>query len=74
MDLMPENPIQPKQKSNNSTKIILIVVIVFIFLLIGAAAGVWVYSQKLSQQQFKVIIDGLSNSKASSIENMFIHL
>lgn len=72
MDLMPENPIQPKQKSNNSTKIILIVVIVFIFLLIGAAAGVWVYSQKLSQQQFKVTIDGLSNSKASSIENMFI--
>ena len=70
MDLMPENPIQEKKKGKVS--IPLIIVLVLIVILIIAAVIIWMYSQKLQSQLFKVSIDGIQNANASAEEGLFI--
>ena len=72
MDLMPENPIQTKKNKNSKTKIALIIICILIILLIIAAALVLWYSQTLKEHAFKVVIDGVQNSKATSSEGTFI--
>ena len=72
MDLMPENPIQTKKSNNTKIKISLIIIFVLIVLLIISAVWVWLYSQNLKEHAFKVAIDGMQNSKASSDEGMFL--
>ncbi len=70
MDLMQENPI--KEKKSTKIKISFIIVIVLIVILIISAVVLWLYSQKLQAQLFKVNIDGILNSKASNEEGLFI--
>lgn len=72
MDLMPENPIQPKKEKNNKVIVALVFVIVLIILLVVAAVFVWMYSQSLKEKAFKVIIDGVQNAKASSNDGIFL--
>ncbi len=70
MDLMPENPIQEKKVSK--AKISFIIIIVLIVILIITAIVIWIYSQKLKSQLFKVNIDGIASSKASNEEGLFL--
>ena len=70
MDLMPENPIQEKKVSK--AKISFIVIIVLIVILLITAIVIWFYTQQLKSQLFKVNIDGISNSKASNEEGLFL--
>ena len=70
MDLMPENPIQEKKVSK--AKISFIVIIVLIAILLITAIIIWFYTQQLKSQLFKVNIDGIANSKASSEEGLFL--
>ncbi len=72
MDLMPENPIQTKKSDNTKIKVALILVFVLIVVLIISAVLVWMYSQNLKEHAFKVVIDGMQNSKASNDEAMFL--
>ena len=70
MDLIPENPIQEKKTSK--AKISFIIVIILIVILLIVAISIWLYTEKLKSQLFKVNIDNIYNSKASSEEGLFL--
>ncbi len=70
MDLLEENPV--REKKTLKVKLWLIVVIVLIILLIIAAVCIWLYSQKIMKDAFKVKIDGVYSQKASQQDNLFI--
>lgn len=70
MDLMEQNPIE--EKKTIKVKLWLIIVIVLIILLIIAALCVWIYSQKLEKNSFKVNIDGIFNQRAAVQDSLFI--
>lgn len=71
MDLMQENVPQPK-KENKGIKIWLIIVVVLIILLLITAVLLWMYSQKLQKDAFKVTIDGVYSTKASNKNELFL--
>lgn len=71
MDLMQENEIQPKKESKG-IKIWLIIVVVLIILLLITAVLLWMYSQKLQKEAFKVTIDGVYSTNASSKSELFL--
>ncbi len=70
MDLMEQNPMQ--EKKTVKVKLWLIIVVVLIILLIIAALFIWLYSQKLINDSFKVKIDGISNQRASEQNSLFL--
>ncbi len=70
MDLMQENPIEVKKTPK--TKIFVIIIIILIIILLIAAIIIWLYAQQLKSQLFKVNIDGIANSRATSEEGLFI--
>ena len=70
MDLIPENPIQEKKTSK--AKISFIIVIILIVILLIVAISIWLYTEKLKSELFKVNIDNIYNSKASSEEGLFL--
>ncbi len=72
MDLMEENPIKEKEKKNSTLKVWLIIVIILMVLLVVAAGCIWYYAQTLKTNLFKVVIDGVSSTKASNQEGLFI--
>lgn len=72
MDLMEENPIKVKEKKNSKIKIWLIIVIILMILLVISAALIWYYAQTLKSNVLKVTIDGVSSSKASNQEGLFL--
>ena len=72
MDLMEENPIKMQEKKNSKLKVWLIIVSILIILLIISAVIIWYYVQTLKANLLKVVIDGISSSKASSQEGLFL--
>ncbi len=70
MDLMQENPMQEKKVTK--VKLSFVIVIVLIIILLIAAAVIWLYSQKLKNELFKVNIDGLANAKARNQDGLFL--
>lgn len=69
MDLINENQINDNKEKKLKTS--LIVVLILFFLLIIVAIIIYFYSQKVINEQFKVLIDGV-NSNISPTSNVFI--
>lgn len=70
MDLMEQNPMQ--EKKTLKVKLWLIIVVVLIILLLIAALIIWLYTQKLMKDSFKVSIDGIYNERASNDNSLFV--